>query len=60
MQKLRHQNLFDPLLFDFQNPNSVEFLKGVNPLGKIPVVVDGDFVITESRAIIKWVTCNSH
>lgn len=32
---------------------SPEFLK-LNPLGKVPVLVDGDFVLNESRAIMTY------
>ena len=35
-----------------------EFLK-LNPAGKIPVIVDGDFVLSESGAIIKYL-CNKN
>jgi glutathione S-transferase len=32
---------------------TVEFLK-INPLGQVPVLVDGDVVVTESRAIMAY------
>ncbi|MBI3202414.1 MAG: glutathione S-transferase family protein [Myxococcales bacterium] len=38
---------------DFKELRSPEFLK-VNPAGRIPVLVDGDFVLTESRAIMQF------
>lgn len=33
--------------------HSEEFLK-LNPINKIPVLVDGDFVLSESRAILSY------
>lgn len=34
--------------------NNPEFLK-LNPLHQVPVLVDGDFVLTESRAILAYI-----
>ncbi|MCC6664381.1 MAG: glutathione S-transferase family protein [Polyangiaceae bacterium] len=38
---------------DFRELRGPEFLK-INPAGRIPVLVDGDFVLTESRAIMQY------
>lgn len=38
---------------DFKDLKSPEFLK-LNPAGRIPVLVDGDFVLSESRAVAQY------
>ena len=42
--------MIDLLKGEQRNP---EFLK-LNPLGKIPIFIDGDFVLNESRAIMTY------
>lgn len=44
---VKHVNLRDG------EQHSADFLK-LNPLNKIPVLVDGDFVLSESRAILAY------
>lgn len=38
----------------FQNENQTAAFLAINPLGTIPVLVDGDFVLTESTVILKY------
>jgi glutathione S-transferase len=39
--------------FDKRETHSPEFLR-MNPRGKVPVIVDGDFTLTESAAILEY------
>lgn len=44
----------------FENENQTPEFLALNPLGTVPVLVDGDFVLTESVAILKYLALQFH
>lgn len=42
------------IVVNLQDPSSRKVLAEVNPNGKVPVLVDGDFTLWESRAIMQY------
>ena len=49
----------DVLLNIFKGENRTEEFLKINPRGQVPYISQGDFVLTESNAILKYI-CNSY
>jgi glutathione S-transferase len=50
--------VFDFRVIDGDHPENGAFVQSVGPLGKFPVLVDGDATIFEATSIIEWLALN--
>lgn len=52
---MKHFNLpFEEILVKLDLPDTTENIKKYSPTGKVPALIDGDFVIWESAAIMEY------